>query len=144
MTNYWINTVSRDHVLTGVNGGFTQANHGRSTVLRRLAHGDLVAFYSPRTRHPDGEPLQCFTAIGRVADDQPYQAEMTPTFHPWRRGMHFLPCEEVPIRDLLTDLAFIEDPKRWGFPFRRSLFQISRDDFRRIAKAMNLQMATTD
>ena len=144
MTQYWINTVSRDHVLIGVNGGFTQANHGRSTVLRRLARGDLVAFYSPRTRYPDGEPLQRFTAIGRVADDRPYQVDMTPTFHPWRRAMHFLPCQEAPIRDLLTELAFIEDPKRWGFPFRRGLFQISEDDFRRIAKAMNLQMATTD
>ena len=52
MAQHWINTVSRDHVLIGVNGGFTQANHGRSTVLRRLARGDLVAFYSPRTRYP--------------------------------------------------------------------------------------------
>ena len=69
---------------------------------------------------------------------------MTPTFHPWRREMHFLPCEEAPIRDLLTELDFIEDPKQWGFPFRRGLFQISEDDFRRIANAMNLQMATTD
>src|SRR5919112_97750 len=139
MAQYWINTVSRDHVLIGVNGGFTQANHGRSTVLRRLARGDLVAFYSPRTRYPDGEPLQRFTAIGRVVDDQPYQAEMTPTFHPWRRAMHFLPSEEAPIRDLLTELTFIEDPIRWGFPFRRGLFEISKDDLQRIANAMNVQ-----
>src|SRR5438132_735146 len=39
---YWINTVSRAHVLTGVGGGFTQANHGRATGLRRLAFGDLI------------------------------------------------------------------------------------------------------
>jgi hypothetical protein len=58
--------------------------------------------------------------------------------------MHFLPCEEAPIRDLLTELAFIEDLNRWGFPFRRGLFQISEDDFRRIAQAMNLQVATTE
>jgi len=140
MAHYWINTVSRDHVLIGVNGGFTQANHGRSTVLRRLARGDLVAFYSPRTRYPDGEPLQRFTAIGQVVDDRPYQADVTPTFHPWRRAMHFLPCQEAPIRDLLTELTFIEDPKRWGFPFRRGLFQITEDDFQRIAKAMNVQI----
>ena len=72
MTNVWINTISRDHVLIGVNGRFTQATHGRSTALRRLAPGDLVAFYSPRTRYPDGEPLQRFTAISPVADDRPY------------------------------------------------------------------------
>jgi len=140
MAHYWINTVSRDHVLIGVNGGFTQANHGRLAVLRRLARGDLVAFYSPRTRYPDGEPLQRFTAIGRVVDDRPYQANVPPTFHPWRRAMRFLPCQEAPIRDLLTELTFIEDPKRWGFPFRRGLLQITEDDFRRIANAVNVQI----
>ncbi|HEV7662205.1 MAG TPA: EVE domain-containing protein, partial [Chloroflexota bacterium] len=76
---YWINTISRDHVLAGQAGGFTQANHGRATHLRRLALGDLMAFYSPRTSYPDGAPLQAFTAIGRVADTVPYQVEMTPT-----------------------------------------------------------------
>lgn len=136
-TTHWINTVSRDHVSIGVTGGFTQANHGRSTTVRQLARGDLVAFYSPRTRYPDGEPLQRFTAIGRVADDEPYHVEVTPTFRPWRRRMEFLACEEAPIRDLLGELAFIEDPKRWGLPFRRGLFRIGEDDFRRIATAMN-------
>jgi hypothetical protein len=144
MAHYWINTVSRDHVLIGVNGGFTQANHGRLTVLRRLARGDFVAFYSPRTRYPDEEPLQRFTAIGRVVDDRPYQAHVTPTFHQWRRAMRFLLCQEAPIRDLLTELTFIEDPKRWGFPFRRGLFQITEDDFRRIANAMNVQIGIDD
>src|SRR5712692_4544322 len=115
MTKYWINTVSRDHVYTGVEGGFTQANHGRATNLRRLARGDLVAFYSPRTRYPDGEPLRHFTAIGRVIDDAPYQAEMTPTFHPWRRRVQFLECAEAPIQAFMCALAFIPHPTRWCF-----------------------------
>src|SRR5262245_58468889 len=122
MARYWINTVSSDHVLLGVAGGFTQANHGKATGLRRLAQGDLVAFYSPRTSYPHGEPLQHFTAVGRILDDAPYQAEMTPTFHPWRRRMHFLECEDAPIRDLIGQLGFIKDPTRWGMLFRRGLF----------------------
>lgn len=141
MTATWINTISRDHVQIGVAGGFTQANHGRATTLRQLSRGDLVAFYSPRTRYPDGDLLQRFTAIGRVIDDAPFQVEMTPTFQPWRRRMEFLDCEEVPIRDLLGELAFIEDPKRWGFPFRRGLFRIGADDFHRIARALNASVA---
>ena len=32
---YWINTVSRDHVQIGMAGGFTQANHGKATNLKR-------------------------------------------------------------------------------------------------------------
>jgi hypothetical protein len=35
VTRHWINTVSRDHALGGVAGGFTQADHGQ--VLRRGA-----------------------------------------------------------------------------------------------------------
>ena len=140
VTRYWINTISRDHVEIGVQGGFTQANHGRATTTRQLARGDLVAFYSPRTSYPDGEPLQRFTALGRVEDDTPYQVEMTPDFHPWRRRMRFLPCEQTPIQPLLDELAFITDKKRWGYPFRRGLFQIGSDDFGCIARAMRLEL----
>src|SRR5690242_19117333 len=111
---YWINAISRDHVLRGVEGGFTQANHGRATGLRKLQRRDLLVFYSPRTTYPDGEPLQAFTAIGQVIDDEPYQAEMTPDFHPWRRKLEFLPYSEAPIAPLLDDLEFIKDKRRWG------------------------------
>ena len=133
---YWINTVSRSHVQRGIDGGFTQANHGRNTVLRRLARGDMIVFYSPRTDYPDGEPLQEFTALGRVADDAPYQAEMSPTFHTWRRRVEFLACEDTPIAPLIADLEFITDKRRWGFPFRRGLFEIGEADFERIAAAL--------
>jgi hypothetical protein len=136
---YWINTVSRDHTLLGVEGGFTQANHGRVTGLRRLSAGDLIAFYSPRTTYPEGEPLRRFTALGRVVDDEPYQVQMTATFHPWRRRVEFLSVEEAPIEPLLGSLEFIPDPRRWGLPFRRGLFEIGADDFHRIARAMGLQ-----
>lgn len=136
--HYWINTISRDHVQRGVDGGFTQANHGKATNLRQLAQGDLIVFYSPRTSYPDGEPLQRFTALGRVLDTQPYQAEMTTTFHPWRRQMEFLPCTEAPIQPLVASLNFIADKRKWGFPFRRGLFQISQEDFVQIMQAMQI------
>ena len=79
---YWINTVSREHVLTGVEGGFTQVDHGKATTLKKLSKDDLIVFYSPRTHFRGGEPLQKFTAIGRITDTELYQVEMSPTFHP--------------------------------------------------------------
>jgi hypothetical protein len=133
---YWINTVSRAHVQAAVTGGFTQADHGRQTRLKRLQNGDLIAFYSPRTEFKGGEPLQAFTAIGAIADDEPYQVEMRPSFHPWRRRVAFLECAETPIQPLIGDLEFIKDKSRWGFPFRRGLFEIDEADFSRIAEAM--------
>jgi hypothetical protein len=141
MTHYWINTISREHVQRGVAGGFTQANHGKVTNLRQLAQGDVIVFYSPRTSYPAGEPLQRFTAIGRVLDTEPYQAEMTPTFHPWRRQVEFLPCTEAPIQPLIVSLNFITDKRKWGFPFRRGLFRIEQEDFLQITQAMQVAPA---
>lgn len=140
MTN-WINTVSRDHVERGVRGRFTQANHGRPDTLRRLSHGDWVAFYSPRAEYPDGPPLQAFTAIGQVADHEPYQVEVSPDFQPWRRNMDFLDCIETPIRPLIDSLDFIEDKQRWGFRFRFGLFRIDDHDFEVIRSAMTSGVA---
>ncbi len=88
---YWVNTVSRDHVQTAVAGGFTQADHGKNTRLKRLSKGDLLVFYSPKTQFKDGEPLQAFTALGEVTDTESYQVEMNPDFYPWRRKLTFRP-----------------------------------------------------
>lgn len=137
----WINTVSRAHVLGGVEGGFTQADHGRPTRLRKLRRGDRIVFYSPRTEFRGGEPLQAFTALGVVGDDEPYQVEVTPDFRPWRRRVAFdAAARDAPIRPLLDDLSFVSDPKRWGFVFRRGLFAVPCEDAERIASAMGVPL----
>jgi len=136
MTTYWMNTVSRGHVTRGVAGGFTQANHGKPHMLRKMAKDDWIVFYSPKTDHPDGAPLQAFTAIGQVTDDDVYQADLDPEFQPWRRGMRFEPCVETPIRPLLDDLDFVVDKTRWGYRFRAGTFAIDEHDFEVIRAAM--------
>jgi hypothetical protein len=133
---YWITTVSRSHVERGVEGGFTQANHGKITGLKRLTNGDRVVFYSPRTDYPDGDPLQRFTAIGSIVDDEPFQVEMAPDFRPWRRRVKFESCVETPIHPLVESLEFIRNKKSWGVVFRRGLFEIPANDFAKIAAAM--------
>jgi hypothetical protein len=135
---YWINTVSADHVQRGVAGGFTQANHGKPHMLRKMARGDWITFYSPKTALEHGEPLQAFTAIGRVADDEPYQ--LSPE-QPWRRTMEFVPCTATPIRPLLDQLEFIVDPQRWGYKFRFGVFRIEEPDFLLIRSAMTQPLA---
>jgi hypothetical protein len=134
---YWVNTVSRSHVQNGVAGGFTQADHGKNSRLKRLSKGDGIVFYSPRTEFQAGEPLQHFTAIGEIVDEAPYQVEMAADFHPWRRRVKFLPSVEAPIHPLIEQLDFIRNKKIWGFIFRRGLFEIGESDFNAIARAMN-------
>ena len=135
---YWVNTFSRDHVERGVAGGFTQANHGKNTVLKRLSKGDWIVFYSPKTSYGGGEPLQAFTAIGQVADDELYQVEMAPGFVPWRRNVQFKPYKETPIKALIDQLSFIQDKTHWGYRFRFGLFEISQADFELIRHNMEI------
>ena len=131
---YWINTVSRDHVARGVRGRFTQADHGKPYMLHRMARGDWIIFYSPKTAYPEGEPVQACTAIGQIVDDGAYQAGSGDG--PWRRNVDFLECAETPIRPLLKKLNFIEDEKRWGGKFRFGEFRIDAHDFKVIRGAM--------
>jgi predicted RNA-binding protein len=133
---YWINTISRDHVQRGVEGGFTQANHGKSTILKRLHQGDWIIFYSSKVSYPDGAPLQTFTALGQVSDDELYQVEIAPDFVPWRRNVTFKNCHELPIRPFIHDLTFIKNKTQWGYMFRFGLFEIPEADFELIRDAM--------
>ena len=133
---YWVNTISRDHVQLGVKGGFTQAGHGKASGLKRLKADDWLVFYSPKTSLRDGELLQAFTAIGRVADDDLYQVEMAAAFASWRRNVEFVRCIEAPIRPLIDRLTFIENKQHWGYMFRFGLFTIPQEDFELIKRAM--------
>lgn len=137
---YWINTVSKDHVLKGAAGGFTQANHGSPKNLKRMNIGDWILFYSPSEEFKSGKPLQMFTAIGKVIDDEPYQAEMTPDFHPYRRDVKFFEANETSIKPLIEKLSFIQNKSKWGYPFRRGMFEIPRKDFELIAQQMGVEL----
>jgi DNA-binding MarR family transcriptional regulator/predicted RNA-binding protein len=133
---YWVSTISRDHVRLSVEGGFTQAGHGKATGVKRLKADDWLVYYSPKTSLQNGEPLQAFTAIGRVLDEELYQMEQAPGFTPWRRNIEFVKGIEAPIRPLIDQLSFIKDKRRWGYMFRAGLFKIPQEDFAVISRAM--------
>ena len=84
--------------MRGLAGGFTQANNGKPHMLKKLQTGDKIIFYSPKTAFENGEPLQAFTAVGEVSDEELYQVEMAPGFVPWRRNVKFLLFQDVPIK----------------------------------------------
>jgi predicted RNA-binding protein len=136
---YWVSTISRDHVRQGVEGGFTQTGHGKASGLKRLKADDWLIFYSPKTSLQDGEPVQAFTAIGRVLDEDLYQVEQAPGFTPWRRNIEFVKGTEAPIRPLIDQLSFIKDKRRWGYMFRVGLFKIPQQDFAVISRAMAVE-----
>jgi hypothetical protein len=135
---YWVGVAAREHVRRGVAGGFCQFGHGKRGPVVRVKPGDRVVYYSPRTKLEGGEPVQAFTALGIVADGEPYEADMGGGFVPWRRDIRFLDTREVPIRPLLDELSFTRGHASWGYAFRRGQFAISAEDYAVIARAMGV------
>jgi hypothetical protein len=39
---YWINVISKDHVLRGIHEGITQSGHGKKTPLKRMKKDDWI------------------------------------------------------------------------------------------------------
>jgi hypothetical protein len=133
---YWVVVVSKDHIANGVKGGFMQANHGKSSSLKKLHINDWVIFYSPKQTYSGDKALQAFTAIGQVKDDELYQHKMSEDFIPYRRNVSFYKCEETPIATLINELEFIENKKSWGYRFRFGFFEIHENDFDLIRSKM--------
>jgi hypothetical protein len=144
MTRYWIGVASRDHVTSGVKGGFCQLCHGKQQPLLRTNPGDWLVYYSPRTQMREGDTVRSFTAIGRIEDKLPYAFDMGDGFVPYRRGVTFVDCTPVPIQPLLDRLSFTRGKASWGYAFRRGAFEISKRDFCEIAKAMNATFDTVE
>jgi EVE domain len=139
-SRYWVGVASKDHVMKGVEGGFCQLCHGKSNPLKRLTPNDWIIYYSPRTAMNSGDPVQAFTAIGRILMGEPYLFDMGNGFIPHRRDVAFITAQEAPIRPLIEDLTFIKNKKSWGYVFRFGLIEIPEPDFLRIVVAMKAEM----
>jgi hypothetical protein len=131
---YWIVVASKEHVMLGVTGGFAQAGHGKRSGLARMHAGDYLIYYSPKVALGGDDPLHAFTALGKVADDEIVQVEMSPDFKPFRRNVNYLHTGEVTIEPLVQDLQFIKNKKSWGYAFRFGLLEIQQQDFERIER----------
>ena len=139
--SYWIGVVSKEHVDMGVAGDYTQVSHGKAGPLERMRAGDGLAFYSPWTKFPDGEPLQAFTAIGRIRNGKVYQANVDDSFRPFRLDVDYFRAQPAPVRPLIDELTFIRSKTHWGAAFRFGLVRVPEADFARIAAAMGRPFA---
>jgi len=122
-------------VLRGVSLGIAQTNHGAASI-KRLQPGDGLVYYSPKTSYPDGDPLREFTAIGRIADGDAWQADVDDR-HPWRRAVEYdESAHSTPIAPLLEVLELTRGNRNWGFIMRRGQIEVTQHDFELIAAEM--------
>jgi hypothetical protein len=122
----WLGVVSADHVARGVGLGVAQIGHGRKGGVARMRPGDVLVYYSPRVSL-GGAPLRTFTAVGRVADDEVWQADEG-GFRPWRRRVDYEPtAAPVPLADVQDVLDLCRVPN-WGHQLRRGLVELTHHD----------------
>ena len=135
MTKYWIGTVSQEHVLRGVSGGFCQVCHGKAAPPNRMKRGDWLLYYSPKIRMDDAEKLQAFTAFGQITDDTAYPFQMSETFIPFRRNVEYAETRRnCPIDIIRTHPEW----KKYATMLRYGHFEISRDFFDFVRTYMQL------
>jgi hypothetical protein len=115
-------------------------NHGKAAPLERMRAGDGFAFYSPRTAYPDGEPLQAFTAIGRVRTGTAYQQTLSTEFRAFGVDVDYLLSQPAPVKPLIAQLSFIRSKTHWGAAFRFGMLRIPQADFALIAAAMRCEL----
>jgi hypothetical protein len=139
----WIATASADHVRVGREHGIMQVCHGKAAPLRRIAAGDRIAYYSPRSQMRHGASVKSFTALGIVEDDAIYQVEMAPGFCPFRRRVAYLDGVAAPILPLLDALDFTRGERSWGYAFRWGLLEVSESSIAIIAAAMQVELTAT-
>lgn len=149
MSRNWLAVASADHVAIGRRGGFMQVNHGKAAPLRRIQPGDRVVYYSPSQRYSpshaarEKDRLQAFTAVGTVRQGEPYRAEMSEGFLPWRRDVAWHAGGQVLLSELRQALAITRTPN-WGYRLRQGLVEIGEADMTIIAEAMFTASARLD
>jgi hypothetical protein len=132
---HWLGVVSREHVRRGIGLGIAQVGHGRRSGLDRMEPGDTLIYYSPHVSLEAKEPLRAFTALGRIADDELWQADEG-GFKPWRRRVEYEPgAHELPLSRLSGALELTGTPN-WGYQLRRGLIELSEHDHLTIRAAM--------
>lgn len=61
-------------------------------------------------------------------------------FIPYRRNIRYVDAHPIQIKPLIEKLEFVTDKKQWGYKFRFGAFEISKIDFKLIAKEMRANL----
>ncbi|KUM95173.1 hypothetical protein AQI88_18335 [Streptomyces cellostaticus] len=137
----WLGVVSAEHARHASRHGWIQLNHGDRRNLARMRRGDGFVCYSPTERMGDRAKLRAFTALGVIADDEPYLADAVMnmgakgTVRPWRRAVDFDDVHAADLRAVGADLVLTQRPN-WGYGLRFGLVPLAVADFALLRAAM--------
>ncbi|WP_394937852.1 EVE domain-containing protein [Psychromicrobium sp. YIM B11713] len=122
----WLGVVSFEHVRRAVSLGIAQIGHGKRAGLLRMHAGDTLIYYSSVERIGDRTPLQQFTAIAEIADDEIWQADEG-DFKPFRRRARYLDTAPVELASVRNQLHLTAEAN-WGYQLRRNIVPLDEHD----------------
>lgn len=133
---HWIAVVHKSLAMIMAQHGFVAFSHGKKSAADKVAPGDSVILYAPKTDF-EGDPVQAFVGLATVTGEHATERSFPGTdLTAWARDAQFRESRDVPVKPMLDALGFVSNPRYWGMAFRRSLFEISAADFNHIQKAM--------
>ena len=132
---FWIGTVSKEHVMKGVAGGFCQVCHGKQAPLNRMKKGDFLIYYSPKLTLEGGESYQKFTAIGQIQHGEAYQVEMAPGFMPFRKNVSYHTITQELSLQALADFPEWQENRS---QLRFGHFSISEELYKVLSSSMGM------
>lgn len=136
MTRAFLGVAASAHVQAAVDDDVCLFGHGSRAAVEDLEPGDWIVYYSPGEAIDGASDVQAFTAIGRVAagDIEAFDRDGQRLHR--RPATYSADAHQAPVRPLLDQLSFVEDPDNWGLAFRNSKRQITLGDVTTIAEAM--------
>lgn len=133
---FWITSTDRKQADSGLEAGYAELAAGDHDANTRPDRGDFLVVYCDLTGDPDDDPVEAFTAMGRIADDgpEPFTGEDGETAY--RRKVAFFSCIETRAHTLIGDLSFARDKENWRTTLVAGLRRIDTADFLVIAEAI--------
>ncbi len=141
MPRYYLCTASLDHSKDAQEREICFLGTSED-IAAEADDGDGIVIYTPTSEYKSGDPVQKFTAIGRIEGEDIISDPIDNGRLFARRVDYRTSARDADVRPLLSELDFVEDEDNWGVYFRNPKRGISEADWCTIAHAMGLNPRT--
>ena len=131
MTRYFLFNGSYDHLMYAIENKFIQQRY--KNRFNNVSKGDYVVLYATRLNYHTKVPYRKFIGIGRISSDEVFEVPHGVNIY-YRMMVNYRDYEEKDLKKVINRLSFIKSKKHYGLYFIRGKREITRDDFKRIAK----------
>ncbi|SFH80929.1 hypothetical protein [Albimonas pacifica] len=135
---FWIGVGSGDHVEEAVQRSFCLLSHSTETALEAMHPGDGLALFVKRPTDHAAELVERFEAIGIIGPGTAWTRGRDGGVIRRLQARWMAPAHPVHAEGLAPRLDFIKNAARWRASLARDRKAIGREDFARIADAMDL------